>query len=239
MAGKSRAKVMDARSRAAEAEEAKQNGNGNGNGEKKVRGQGERKVGILSGSTFEHQPGSFEIIADPYGGLPGKHIVREGSAARIYKQGDVIESEYSLDEMFPNKFRRLDEPTRVGPDEMKSLISKDNTMDLRLADLPPEEQEEKTVLPSRQEDAKTQARVRGEEAYKMSQERMSAKQKTESKLGSDVSNEFPEAKKNDFVVFKDDEDGYYVADKDAPNKALNKKALPQEEVEGFIKEQAE
>jgi len=57
-----------------------------------------------------------------------------------------------------------------------------------------------------------------------------------SKLGDDVTAEFPEAVEAELAVLKNKKGEYFVADSDQPDKALNKKTTDKDGVAPFIKQ---
>ena len=80
----------------------------------------------LAGTSGEG--GEFEVIQ-------GRHYDRESGTyyGKDEDAGPYIQSEYPLDELFDNKFRRINGPTRLGRDQRRDKINS-NVMDRPLAE---------------------------------------------------------------------------------------------------------
>jgi hypothetical protein len=141
--------------------------------------------------------------------LEGKHTEEDG---KVYKKGDKVTSPAPLDEMFANKFQRLEGVTH-DPRDYDKTFDNDDVMDELLTE-------------------KDKPGGTGDEA-----EPDDAHEGEETDHGTDVSSKFKEAADADLVVFRTEDGGYNVADKDNPAKSLNKKPLKFGQVRNFLKNQ--
>jgi hypothetical protein len=145
----------------------------------------------------------------------GSHV--EGGKA-FYKggpNGDVVETDKQLDQMFANKFTRLSD---VAPKFKGGKKTKEAAREPDEDEPPPGE-----VNPE------------GDPSYDNA--KMTGVEATTSKLGENVTDEFDDAKEAGLCVFSNGQN-YFVADPDDPNSALNEKTLKKFNVTPFVRKYA-
>lgn len=149
----------------------------------------------------------FELIA-------GQHSNAHGN----YVKGDIVESHSDLEAKFVNKFRRRKDlevaaPTPVVAPKVDKKSAAPAPSPAAVADDDAGDEDDKTEADS--DDAPPA--------------------KATSKLGENVTAEYPAAREAELLVLKSGKD-YFVADTDQPDKALNKKAVKKDGVDAFIKQ---
>lgn len=192
--------------------------------------------------------------------LGGKHA--DPKSGKVYRKGDVIETDKELDKVFANKFKRLGEVTLspanmdempeeakpyVDPPNVDVLKAKKNAI-ARRAKTASEEEEQMQM-------ARTRKKFREEVKFDRSvgknvadteepeededeevEETEEEEEQEEADFGEDVTDKFPEAAEKSLKVFKEGKK-HVVVSEEEPGKALNAEELTSKKaVKDFIEE---
>jgi hypothetical protein len=182
-----------------------------------------------------HKGGEFVLLAGTFDDLTtGEHYEYDKN------KETTVNSELDLDVLFANKFRRVDGPTRQSRDYHEPFNR--GNFDPSLAERVPQGvvanlvgEVENPTDAQRQTLAELRAPKKASAAKAAQEEEEDEAE--ESELGEDVTGKFEGAEDAGLMVFKDGKN-YFVADKDAPGDALNRKPLRRDGVAGFVEKQA-
>jgi hypothetical protein len=184
---------------------------------------------VLEGKHTELLP-----ITEEQKGTDSSALVRP---SRVYKKGEVVESEKELDKMFMNKFERLgsNEPQEVSAGHPNTReIGPDPDFNDDIMDT--QAQELKTRRGIDPESPRAKRNLGRAVAMEEDAEEEADDEPVESDLGDDVTSDFADAKKAEMKVFKDGKQ-YFVADSADPSKSLEKKGMTKAEMKAYLKEQ--
>ncbi len=152
--------------------------------------------------------------------LDGKHHTTDAAGNEYtYHKNDIIESDKPLDTIFLNKFERVGGPAptlKDGVTDPQSRLAGDSLA---------KAQAKKEAATTEDDDTAEESTAKAPSAKEP--------EVVSSKLGDDVTDTFPEAEEAGFKVFKG-KGGWYVAETEDLDKALNAKALKKTEVAAFI-----
>lgn len=146
----------------------------------------------------------------------GPHADKKNGKDVVYRQGDLIESDRDLRELFPSKFVRV-----MGSGEVVEYPKDD------LIELEPKQAGE--------EDIEVPDEIPAPKVLKTSLKasKKAEDSKTSASLGTNVTKKFPRAEEEDFSVFSKGGE-FFVTEADDPGKALNDQPLKKKDVQPFI-----
>lgn len=155
---------------------------------------------------------------------------------RVYKKGEIFESEKELDKIFQNKFQRISsgdsEALSMGhPNTREIADDPDSNYDIM-----DEQAQELKSHKGLDPDAPRAKRLQGRAAAMAAEDEDEDDEPVESDLGEDVTTDFPEAKKAEMKVFRDGKK-FNISEASDPETAINKKPMTKTEATKFLKEQ--
>lgn len=169
----------------------------------------------------------FKLVAGKHS-EPTYNNVGRVSGSKAYNARDpknnIVESETDLVKAFPNKFVEVDKKGNPKREEVAIEEVPENMLanDQGTKDPPNSPQ----ALPLKATDNEAEDEGDDEDEREL----------VDSKLGEDVTDDFPNALKKNLLVFKKGRE-YFVAAADDPNDQLNPNPLKKDKVEAFVKKQ--
>lgn len=157
--------------------------------------------------------------------VDGNHVQPdENGEDRIYKKGQICESEHDLEYLFPNSFVRVRESAPVADAPILKAAAADT-----------ETQARKDVKARRGRVQEENLELEDDSTYdaEASHPKSKKAEPVKSKLGQDVTGEFEVAKEENLLVFKKGK-AFLVADKSKPDKAINPEPMTRKEVTAWI-----
>lgn len=183
----------------------------------------------------------------------GSHAeVGPGGVARIYKAGDIVESDMDLVAAFSGKFQLVEDgPVKSNPFQPmapKGAVQK--AAEKGAGDLLPTLKAGDRVVVDANEEPGTVVQVfkngkikvefgdGSKETFPSEEVSLSLEDEDPNPLGRDVTKRFPKAVEEDFLVFADG-GAFSVVEVDEPTEALNNKPLKRKDVDAFIQKYLE
>ena len=160
---------------------------------------------------------------------------------KMFKQGEIVESNRPLDELYENKFEKLvpgvNAPWIVSAERKKQVQEiidggKMEEEDRKFLETLTDEQF--SHVTRRMDGPRRPKQEEAPEEAKSAEPAEPERKGVESKLGQDVTDEFPQATKSGLRVLRTPAGKHHVVKTSDPNKPLNKQALDRQKVDEFV-----